>query len=677
MTHISDQTLNSPRKPRNRRRSRSKTIYSYLKSFIVYVLPRRTPLYRHLPYGDSIRLLRIHPGNPGQDIRCSLELARLDKTLPSYEALSYVWGSMEDTKSITCNGHRVDGVRKNLFEALERLRYPQQSRLIWVDGLCIHQKDLGEMATQVRHMHHIYEGAKQVLVWLGTDEWDEAHWCFAILCAVTNARRSEGAELATFKTLDDEYGVMNIYSPPPIESDEWMNVAALFDNNWFVRMWVIQEIVLAKSATFIWGSAEIDWQIIGEAIQTIRLANNRYLNNNLSNRHWQNAVFMDHLCRLQQDKQRKEEEPFLHLLDWTRSFDVTNPRDKVYGLLGFPTRDADIENANIETRVFINPDYSLPVAQIYTDVVRIIIGRYQDIDVLSYVHPPPGVVYCPDGIDKNRLFHHVPEHLLPTWTTLPGDLLHLQWPSQYPPHEKLPSWVPDWNSGVVTHPFTGYVKSNQYTAGKCKSLELLPTPSPSILCLKGVIVDVISQTLPPTPFTNITDSESSLLRLVQWCINTGSPLHTVASTLTAGRGSNGHLVADTDQHIADFFALLTKLDEHWLENNQLGEALSCSKSSSKRGDPDKMQETIWKFNYYRSAFTTQLGKLGLGPGAMKAGDLVVVLWGGQVPFVLREENGGAWYQCVGESYVDGFMKGEVAGKLEGAEAYVERVFELR
>jgi hypothetical protein len=64
----------------------------------------------------------------------------------------------------------------------------------------------------------------------------------------------------------------------------------------------------------------------------------------------------------------------------------------------------------------------------------------------------------------------------------------------------------------------------------------------------------------------------------------------------------------------------------------------------------------------RKPFVTAKGRLGLGPDHIKPGDVIAVLIGSQVPFVLRK-GVDKKYKIVGEAYVDGIMDGEaVAGR---------------
>jgi hypothetical protein len=52
----------------------------------------------------------------------------------------------------------------------------------------------------------------------------------------------------------------------------------------------------------------------------------------------------------------------------------------------------------------------------------------------------------------------------------------------------------------------------------------------------------------------------------------------------------------------------------------------------------------------------QDGYIGIGDVMLESGDLVCILFGGNVPFILREVKGK--YQFIGECYVHGIMWGE-------------------
>jgi len=72
----------------------------------------------------------------------------------------------------------------------------------------------------------------------------------------------------------------------------------------------------------------------------------------------------------------------------------------------------------------------------------------------------------------------------------------------------------------------------------------------------------------------------------------------------------------------------------------------------------------------RTLFTTKDGKAGNCPMETKPDDIVVVIYGAELPVILRPVESGR-YELVGTTYVEGIMDGEA---LEGAES---RTFDIR
>jgi hypothetical protein len=90
---------------------------------------------------------------------------------PVYEALSYAWESQENPETVYV--YEPFGIvttlklGSNLTNALRYLRYIDQPKRLWVDAVCINQKDNDECGKQVLRMASIYSLAEKVLVWLG------------------------------------------------------------------------------------------------------------------------------------------------------------------------------------------------------------------------------------------------------------------------------------------------------------------------------------------------------------------------------------------------------------------------------------------------------------------------------------------------------------------------------
>jgi hypothetical protein len=113
----------------------------------------------------AFRLLQLLKGK-GSAIECILYQAYLDgaDTVP-YDALSYTWGGMDKTSTVTVDGETFD-VTENLHSALQHLRSEDIDRVLWVDAVCIDQGNERERGHQVRQMCKIYSQAEEVIVWL-------------------------------------------------------------------------------------------------------------------------------------------------------------------------------------------------------------------------------------------------------------------------------------------------------------------------------------------------------------------------------------------------------------------------------------------------------------------------------------------------------------------------------
>lgn len=68
------------------------------------------------------------------------------------------------------------------------------------------------------------------------------------------------------------------------------------------------------------------------------------------------------------------------------------------------------------------------------------------------------------------------------------------------------------------------------------------------------------------------------------------------------------------------------------------------------------------YNYLAKPIVTSRGFVRLGPSNAEPGDVVVLLFEGSTPFVLRPRTGRlSGNSLIGEAYVYGLMDGELAG----------------
>ncbi|KAK2048435.1 hypothetical protein LZ31DRAFT_448188, partial [Colletotrichum somersetense] len=134
--------------------------------------------YSPLTLNREIRLLKLHAGEGLKELSGELVNATLDET-PPFTAISYAWGAPQPRKAILCSGLEMD-IGPSLHSALLHLRDPADDTLLWVDALCINQKDVPELNQQVRMMGDIYAAACITAIWLG-EESDEVKMAFGWL----------------------------------------------------------------------------------------------------------------------------------------------------------------------------------------------------------------------------------------------------------------------------------------------------------------------------------------------------------------------------------------------------------------------------------------------------------------------------------------------------------------
>lgn len=136
-------------------------------------------LYRSLPLPAGSRCIRVldvqppsvaHPN--GHHLVGKLRVVNLDASpSPSFAALSYVWGAIEDaapTSTISCAPTDATlQLTNNCYEALINLRAIYQSLTIWIDAICIDQDNGAEKNYQLPLMGEIYARATATYIWFG------------------------------------------------------------------------------------------------------------------------------------------------------------------------------------------------------------------------------------------------------------------------------------------------------------------------------------------------------------------------------------------------------------------------------------------------------------------------------------------------------------------------------
>ncbi|CAJ0548666.1 Ff.00g022790.m01.CDS01 [Fusarium sp. VM40] len=210
---------------------------------------------------NSIRLLHVNKGVWPKDVYCSLVEATTnpDEAVP-YKALSYTWGDVEGEKAQQLQLPRIF-VNNQLFPATDNLRMalshiqdPNYDIMLWADAICINQQDNREKGHQVKQMAHIYKNAEEVLIWLGPyneeirDLLEFATSVDQQAIGILTPRRSGKWASHCLNLMDNQY--KDAKTPQNISA-----LKQLMGRRWFKRIWVLQEVAMARSARILCGSS--------------------------------------------------------------------------------------------------------------------------------------------------------------------------------------------------------------------------------------------------------------------------------------------------------------------------------------------------------------------------------------------------------------------------------------
>jgi hypothetical protein len=224
---------------------RSRLTYTSFSNFvnriIIPAVKENEYTYAPLTKFDEIRLLIISPSANLEDpVYCQLvSTADTPADAPplTYEALSYTWGNDDPIHEIKILNFRKEGrrptlkklwakfyVRRNLHAALRYLRDSAHPVTLWVDALCINQKDDTERNFQVKRMAEIYNQASNVCVWLGVGDSPSK----AALDSIP--KMLEGSNFDEYIEDESKIGI-------------WHSLALLMRNPWFSRRYVANSTI--------------------------------------------------------------------------------------------------------------------------------------------------------------------------------------------------------------------------------------------------------------------------------------------------------------------------------------------------------------------------------------------------------------------------------------------------
>ncbi|KAK8139975.1 heterokaryon incompatibility [Apiospora sp. TS-2023a] len=226
-------------------------------------------------------------------------------------------------------------------DALHYLRRQAKKRQIWIDALCINQKDIPERNRQLRIMHHIYFRAAVVIVWLGAG-YSRYHDIMQHMQSreiqAYQKRVPTGTNTPPTPGLKKEGA-----DAADISQEEVGMVEELYNDEYWRRLWIVQEIGQADHLQVCFGrSAPLTWEAF---IHLIRM----------HNKGTEGPIKLDQLRQSRSTGGFKLRNLLLH----HRQTNCKEPRHKVYGLIGL---------ADDAHRFPMN--YAKTLIEVWTDVMH-------------------------------------------------------------------------------------------------------------------------------------------------------------------------------------------------------------------------------------------------------------------------------------------------------------------
>jgi len=357
----------------------------------------------------EIRLVTLDPSSDDDPLCCSLEPVSLDKQ-PPYEAVSYVWGNSHPNrcKPIVVNKQLVP-IPRNLEKALQNLKSPTSPRTLWADAIYINQSDEQERTHQVELMNTIYKSASKVLIWLGSSNAG-SKTAFAF---IRNQKNIPVWEYQQYMEENHDHYATSFEA-----------LCKLLKRGWFTRVWTVQEFAFGRDPQIICGKDELDWSSFYQLGWKDDSFRKYCLKENYSSpliTHFQKAQeYWGIVSTRQEIRQYSGFGYQLHyLLHATAYFAASDPRDRIYALLGL---------SNQEYRQEIKPDYTRSKDEVYIKVVKCIIKTDKSLNILAFQASPRSLNDSPPEVpDLNDLG---------------------SWALNF---NNLPSWVPDFSVSLSKH----------------------------------------------------------------------------------------------------------------------------------------------------------------------------------------------------------------------------------
>lgn len=566
---------------------------------------------------DEIRLFTLFPGE-GTERMQGMIWTTTSKIAGPYKTLSYVWGPEQQPMHVLRTPSGDLNIKDALFTALVSLRSRHEPLTLWIDALCINQGDNREKTQQIALLPETFQRSASTLAFIGGgDQYSEA----VRMLMQVRARMILGPwskewpeDLPRCPPLWEERGM-------PFPGDGiWATVAALFENPWFRRAWIVQEAVIARKLKLVFGKMRVDWNhlfLVMEHIDKELEATERIESNS-----W--VPFLK-LGRLRHVEDRSGRVSILKLLENFRHARSSDPRDKFFSLLGIAS-DGNLDE--------FEPDYSSPIAEVTQRFAAALIRRF--------------------SAERQAML-----------------LLYRAGLSQ---SHDLPSWVPDWFEEKPNGLHDALGRGNAFNACGDVREQIKYVSGTGGLEVEAYSIDEVEYVTGSCNGFERSEQRryfrevKDLLEGVFGDVWDTDQLQRVLWEAPIAGAKHPKIAQPGDLSIQDSweaFRALLKLDRQDQGNeDDIPKGFMAHPKDEDEGSLE-MKSRVYRsllsdeVRDWRFVILKERNLCGIAPNIVQEGDVVHIFHGGVVPFITRrsEERKGA-YRLVGQCYIWGMMQGE-------------------
>ena len=248
----------------------------------------------------------------------------------------------------------------------------------------LNQGNPAEKAVEVKRMNLIYTAAWRVLVWLGPAA-EESDLAMDNLRGLTDIMTPIPADLGAREAIQARLA--------PRDHPVWTAIVKLYNRSWFRRLWIMQEVILAKGIFVLCGKRVLSWPAIVDFAEAISVVHPAVLlqHGERTDEAINGVVSCSQINTLRKKMPNESLMFFASLLETTRDREVTVPLDHIYGLLGL---------VGDSLRNLVTVNYSWTAAECYKQYCKMFIEREPTLYLLSMapsIRKSPGLPsWCPD-----------------------------------------------------------------------------------------------------------------------------------------------------------------------------------------------------------------------------------------------------------------------------------------